>query len=145
MTPEGCPHGAWLEFDGAVTRPPSCTCTPSTAPVWLWNKALRDCLHPGLTLTVKGMGWLLSTYAKNEDGTNVYPSRATVAERANITRAAKVDPHVERLIALGWLAEVGTRYDGVKEYRLTVSCLPQKGQQCPHKGQPLPQKGTLTK
>jgi hypothetical protein len=111
-----------------------------------WNQALRDCQHPKLTLTTKGMGWLLSTYADSQDGTRVFPARSTVAEAANLSRASKVDPHLRRLLDLGWLRRVGARQLDVAEYRLVRACTrPEKGQTCPHKGQPLPQKGPLTK
>ncbi|MDX3387261.1 Lrp/AsnC family transcriptional regulator [Streptomyces niveiscabiei] len=50
-----------------------------------------------------------SMFGDYTDGTDVYPSIATIAEMVGLSNATKVHPHRKKLVEFGYLADTGVR------------------------------------
>jgi hypothetical protein len=111
-----------------------------TPPAW-WSEALRECQNPALSLTAKGMGWLLSTYADSY-GEGIRPSTETIARGASIRSRCRVKPHVDKLLDHGWIARTGSMQDGRHVYALAVPEACDQNSACPHLA--YAQKGSQT-
>lgn len=85
-----------------------------------WQTALRDAAcDKTLTLPVKGIGFILATYATTATGRGIFPKQKKVAEAAGICRQ-QVNKHIGTLVKLGWLTEEKRLNGGVRVYRLTL-------------------------
>ena len=73
----------------------------------MWRQCIsRD---PRVKQNTYAVAMAFAMYGNYSDGTDVYPSMATIAEMVGFSNATKVHPHRKKLVECGYLSDTGTR------------------------------------
>jgi hypothetical protein len=73
----------------------------------LWRKCIA--YDPRIKQNTFAVGMAFSMFGDYTNGTDVFPSMATIAEMVGLSNATKVHPHRRKLVEYGFLADTGTR------------------------------------
>jgi hypothetical protein len=85
----------------------------------LWRRCIAH--DPRIRQNTFAVGMAFSMFGDYSDGTDVFPSMATIAEMVGLSNATKVHPHRRKLVECGYLADTGARSSAdTVVYRLTA-------------------------
>ena len=73
----------------------------------LWRRCIAQ--DPRIRQNTFAVGMAFSMFGDYSDGTDVFPSMATIAEMVGLSNATKVHPHRRKLVEYGYLTDTGTR------------------------------------
>ncbi|MBL1099130.1 Lrp/AsnC family transcriptional regulator [Streptomyces coffeae] len=73
----------------------------------IWRRCIA--YDPRIKQNTFAVGMAFSMFGDYTDGTDVFPSMATIAEMVGLSNATKVHPHRRKLVEFGYLADTGAR------------------------------------
>lgn len=73
----------------------------------LWRRCIAH--DPRIRQNTFAVGMAFSMFGDYSDGTDVFPSMATIAEMVGLSNATKVHPHRKKLVECGYLTDTGAR------------------------------------
>ncbi|MFG2377197.1 winged helix-turn-helix domain-containing protein [Streptomyces sp. NPDC048504] len=73
----------------------------------LWRRCIAH--DPSIRQNTFAVGMAFSMFGDYSDGTDVFPSMATIAEMVGLSNATKVHPHRKKLVECGYLTDTGAR------------------------------------
>ncbi|MEV2212796.1 winged helix-turn-helix domain-containing protein [Streptomyces sp. NPDC050997] len=85
----------------------------------LWRRSISH--DPRVKQNTYAVAMAFAMFGDYTDGTDVFPSMATIAEMVGLSSATKVHPHRKKLVEYGYLTDTGARSPAdTVVYRLTA-------------------------
>jgi hypothetical protein len=85
----------------------------------LWRRTISH--DPRVKQNTYAVSMAFAMFGDYRDGTDVFPSMATIAEMVGLSSATKVHPHRKKLVEYGYLTDTGARSSAdTVVYRLTA-------------------------